>query len=411
MVYKGMQMNVRSASGPDEATSPGARISVVLMRGGTSKGVFVRDSDLPEAGRPRDDFLLALLGSPDPMQLDGLGGTHSSTSKVMAVRPSSLADTDVEYLFAQVGIDQPIVDYAGNCGNLTAAVGAYAVDEGLVPAAAPVTSVRMLNRNTGVRVIAHVPVSGGLAASAGDYYVDGVPTPGAPIVTEYLAPCGSVFGRRLPTGSPVDVVETPHGPLPISLVDAAHPMAFVRATDLGLTGTESPEQLNGDPEVLAKLEAVRAACAVRLGVVTDAADAAVAAATVPRLAIVAAHRGGSGTAGGAEPPHGTLIARMVSLGRVHHALAATGAICTAVATCVAGTVPHDLVSGPLPTQGDVRIDVEHPKGRVTTTVSLADEGESDVRSVSVVRTARRLLEGTALLPETLSLPASDRTSA
>lgn len=377
------------------------------MRGGTSKGVFVRENDLPEAGRARDALLLALLGSPDPMQLDGLGGTHSSTSKVMAVANGSWDDVDVEYLFAQVGIDKPIVDYAGNCGNLTTAVGAYAIDEGLVLAAEPVTSVRMLNRNTGIRVIAHVPVSRGRVATSGDHYIDGVPTPGAPIVNEYLAPCGSVFGRRLPTGAPLDVVETPYGPVPVSLVDAAHPMAFVRATDLGMSGTESPDRVNGDAEALATLEAVRAACAVRLGVVTESVDAAVASATIPRLALVAPSRGGSDTENAAELPHGTLLARMVSLGRVHHALPMTGAICTAVAACVEGTVPHDLLSGTLPVQGDVRIGVEHPKGQVTATVSLTDRcGELDVRSVSVVRTARRLLEGIALLPETLPFPAT-----
>lgn len=395
----------------DEETSGGARMRVVLMRGGTSKGVFVRENDLPEAGHARDSLLLALLGSPDPMQLDGLGGTHSSTSKVMIVAPGSWDDVDVEYLFAQVGIDKPIVDYAGNCGNLTTAVGAYAIDEGLVPAAEPVTSVKMLNRNTGTRVIAHVPVSRGRAATCGDYYIDGLPTPGAPITSEYLAPCGSVFGWRLPSGSPLDVVETPsYGSLSVSLVDAAHPMAFVRAADLGMSGTEPPAQINGDAEMLANLEAVRAACAVRLGVVTEAADAAATSATVPRLAVVAASCSGSDAEDAGEVPHGALIARMLSLGRVHHALPVTGAICTAVAACVEGTVPHDLVSSPLPVQGNVRIGVEHPKGRLIANVSLIGRrSEPDVRSVSVVRTARRLLEGTALLPETHSYPAIHRS--
>jgi 2-methylaconitate isomerase len=205
------------------------RLRIVLMRGGTSKGVFVRDGDLPAAGADRDRLLLRLMGSPDPMQLDGLGGSHSSTSKVVAVSRSERPDTDVEYLFAQVGTDQELVDYRGNCGNLTTAVGPYAIDEGLVRASGPVTPVRLLNRNTGTRIIAHVPVTDGRAASSGDCEVAGVPGTGAPVITEYLDPAGAVLGA---------LRTVPHAAAPArggwregrATVSVAHPKGVAAAT-------------------------------------------------------------------------------------------------------------------------------------------------------------------------------------
>lgn len=367
------------------------QIRVVIMRGGTSKGIFVRAHDLPPAGPARDALLLGLMGSPDPMQLDGLGGTHSSTSKVMAIEASEHHDIDVEYLFAQVGIDQPIVDYAGNCGNLTAAVGAYAVDEGLVPASEPVASVRLLNRNTGVRVIAHVPVAEGRAATSGNHRIDGVPGTGAPIVNEYLQPGGSVLGQLLPTGAPVNSIAVGGTALSVSVVDAAHPIAFVNACDLGMTGRETPAALNADPDMLARLEDARAAVAVLLGLVVDPCQAALASTTVPRLAIV--------TSAQQDLPTGvdvTLAALMVSLGRVHHALPITGAICTASAVCIPGTIPYRLIR-PSPIGSDeVTVGIEHPKGMVTAQVSLHTSRRGvEVRSVRVVRTARRLMDGYA----------------
>jgi hypothetical protein len=273
-----------------------------MMRGGTSKGVFVREGDLPPAGRGRDGLLLRLMGSPDPMQLDGLGGSHSSTSKVVAVSPSDRQDTDVEYLFAQVGVDQAHVDYRGNCGNLTTAVGPYAIDEGLVRASGPGTRVRMLNRNTGSRIIAHVPVAGGRAATSGNCVVAGVPGSGAPVITEYLDPGGAVLGALLPTGSPLDVVRAPRsGPVEVSLVDVAGPVV----------------------------------CPVT--VLLCAAAASLLPGTVPHAA--ARPRGG-GSAGG-----GTVL-------------------------------------------------VAHPKGVAAATVRI---GEGTVHSVSITRTARRLLAGEAYL--------------
>ena len=367
--------------------SASPRLRVVLMRGGTSKGVFVREGDLPAAGPDRDGLLLRLMGSPDPMQLDGLGGSHSSTSKVMAVSPSDRPCTDVEYLFAQVGIDQAHVDYRGNCGNLTTAVGAYAIDEGLVRASGPVTPVRMLNRNTGSRIIAHVPVVDGRAATSGDCVVAGVPGTGAPVITEYLDPAGAVLGALLPTGSPRDVVLAPRsGPVEVSLVDVAGPVVFARATDLGLDPLLAPVAANADADLLGRLEELRGAGAVLAGLAADRDAARSASPALPRLALV----------GDGHPDRpGDFSLRVLSMQRVHHACPMTVLLCAAAASLLPGTVPHAAARE----RGTASVTratvlVAHPKGAAAATVRI--DGET-VHSVSITRTARRLLAGESYL--------------
>jgi 2-methylaconitate cis-trans-isomerase PrpF len=367
--------------------SAAARLPVVLMRGGTSKGVFVREADLPAAGPTRDSLLLRLMGSPDPMQLDGLGGSHSSTSKVIAVSPSDRPGTDVEYLFAQVGIDRAQVDYRGNCGNLTTAVGSYAIDEGLVRPAGPVTPVRMLNRNTGTRITAHVPVIEGRAASSGDCAVAGVPGTGAPIVTEYLDPAGSVLGALLPTGSPCDLVRTPRsGPVRVSLADVAGPVVFARAADLGLDPLLAPGTANADAELLGQLEELRAECAVLAGLAVDRGAALAVSPALPRLALV-----GDGHPGRA----GDFSLRVLSMQRVHHACPMTVLLCAAAAALLPGTVPHAAARPRAEwSEGGGTVLVAHPKGVAAATVRLQ---EGTVVSAGITQTARRLLAGEAYL--------------
>lgn len=355
-----------------EVPEPG-ELPVVVMRGGTSKGVFCRLADLPDAGPERDRLLLALMGSPDPMQLDGLGGTHSSTSKVVAVGPGREPGVDVEYLFVQVGVDRAVVDYAGNCGNLTAAVGPYAVDENLVAVPdAPSTVVALRNLNTDVRIRATVPLAGGRAAWRGDTVIDGVPGSGAPIVTEYLDPAGSVTGKLFPTGSPRDVI-LGHD---VTVLDVTTPYVFVRAGSFGLSGNEVPADLNTRTDLLAELEGLRAACGSAIGVTSAA---------VPRMILLA-------------PPSVAdldLTVLATSMQRVHHAVPITGALCSAAARCLAGTVAAE-VAGPTPTVASAPtvVRIGHPKGVVEATVEL-DEAAGGVRAAGVVRTARRLLAGTA----------------
>jgi 2-methylaconitate isomerase len=363
-------------------------LPVVLMRGGTSKGVFVRDGDLPAPGPDRDNLLLRLMGSPDPMQLDGLGGSHSSTSKVVAVSASERADCDVEYLFAQVGIDRAQVDYRGNCGNLTTAVGPYAIDEGLVPVSGSVTPVRMLNRNTGTRIIAHVPVANGRAAVRGDCVVAGVPGTGAPVITEYLDPAGAVLGAALPTGRPCDTVTPPWGrPVTISLVDVGGPVAFARAADLGLDSLLDPAAANLDAGLLDRLERLRGACAVLAGLAGSCPEARAASPALPRLALV-------GDGDQAQDSH--LSLRVLSMQRVHHACPITVLICAAAAAMMPGTVPS-AVSGPQSSwhRDDGTVLVAHPKGVAAARVRMGPGPV--VHSVSITRTARRLLTGEACI--------------
>jgi len=353
------------------------------MRGGTSKGVFVHARDVPPPGPERDAVVLDIMGSPDPMQIDGLGGTYSSTSKLVVVEPGE-GDDDVRYWFAQVGVDQPVVDWSGNCGNLTTAVGPFAVDEGLVDATEPVTTVTLRNGNTGVAIQAEVPVEGGRARVDGDHAVPGVPKPGAPVVTRYLDPAGSVFDTHLPSGSPTTPVPGPDGDVEVSIVDVAHPTAYAHAKALGVdVANARPPGLNGDLDLLDRLERVRAACAVALGRVTDPADAAERSAIVPRLILI-------------DEPYDTdhdIAAVGVSMGKIHHALQMTAALCLGAAVRLPGTVPARVARH----DGGETVRVRHPKGVVDVLADVDTAAARPVRSVGVVRTARRLMSGSIYL--------------
>lgn len=331
-------------------------LDVTLWRGGTSKGVFVDLADLPADSAARDALLLRLMGSPDPMQLDGLGGTHSSTSKVVAVGASAEGGVDVDYLFAQVAVTEAVVDLTGNCGNLTAAVGPHAIDGGL--ASGPVVTLR--NLNTGVVVRATCAVRDGRFDPVGHTTIDGVPGTGSAVVTDYLNPGGAVTGKLLPTGSPTDVVDG----CEVSILDVTSCYAFVRAGAVGLRGDEAPADLNADPAVVGRLERLRQACGAAAGL---------RSAAQPRLVIAA---------GGRED----LRILATSMGKVHHAIPGTAALCIAAAARLDGTVIHR--SGP------PRVRIAHPKGWVEATVEL--DGNA-VTSAGLVRTARRLLTGTAHL--------------
>jgi hypothetical protein len=380
------------------------------MRGGTSKGIFFHERDLPPAGPERDRVLLNVMGSPDPMQIDGLGGTYSSTSKVMIVARSAEPSVDISYRFAQIGVDVPIVDWSGNCGNLTTAIGPFAIDEGLHPAAEPLTRIRLRNDNTGVRVEAAVPVAGGRARVAGDCRVPGVPHPGAPIVTRYLEPGGGVLGATLPTGQPQDLIAAGGGPIPVSILDVTHPCAFVRAADLGLSSSVvgfagmglaaiTPAAINADGGVLARLEDIRAQCSVLLKVVAAPQDAAAMAPAVPRLVIVEAGQGPE-RQGADGQERADLQAVGLSMGKVHHALPMTAALCLAAAAAVPGTIPWELAGSPPASRepAGTELRIRHPKGVVALTAEVGGCGpDVDVRSVGVVRTARRLMAGVVYL--------------
>jgi 2-methylaconitate cis-trans-isomerase PrpF len=377
------------------------RVRAVFVRGGTSRALVFHHRDLPADRAAWDAIFLAALGSPDPAgrQLDGLGGGISSLSKVAVVGPPSRPDADVDYTFGQVEVTRAAVDYRGNCGNISSAIGPFAIDEALVPAREPVTVVRVHNTNTRKLIHAHVPVEAAQAAVRGDFVLDGVPGTGARIALDFLDPGGAVTGRLLPTDHPQDILEVPGlGTIAASLVDATNPMVFVRAKDLGLDGTERPEDLDGRPGLPARLEAIRGAAAVRMGLATSPEDAGRTSPAVPKVAVVAPPAAYRTNAGAPVEPHAVdLIARIVSMGKVHRAFALTGAMCLAVATRIPGTVAHEAASFG-EASGDVRIG--HPSGVlvVAAAVARAADDALTARTVTVYRTARRLMEGSVLVP-------------
>jgi 2-methylaconitate cis-trans-isomerase PrpF len=365
------------------------RIPAVLMRGGTSRGLFLHAGDVPADTGARDQLLLDLMGSPHPLQVDGLGGGHSSTSKVMIVSPSGRPDVDVDYLFAQVSVRTAVVDYTGNCGNLTAAVAHFAVEEGLVCAASPVTEVRLRNLNTGALVLASVRVEDGVPLVHGGLRIAGVARSGAPLTTTYLHPGGAVFDSTLPTGNPRDDVDVPGvGQIQLSIVDVTNPMIFVHAAHIGLTGNEDPAVVNERPEILNRVEAIRTTCAVNLGLASSLEEASATSPSQPKIAVLAAPADG----GGAD-----VTARAFSMQRMHHAFTVTGLLCLAAAAAIPGTVPHEVIghSG----GSETTTTVSHAAGLSTVTADVdTNDGGIRVRSVSIDRTARRLMQGEAFIP-------------
>jgi 2-methylaconitate cis-trans-isomerase PrpF len=361
------------------------RVRAVYMRGGTSRCLAFHQRDLPPAGDSLDHVLLAALGSPDPYgrQLDGLGGGISSLSKACIIGPSTHPDAQVDYTFAQVEIGRARVDYTGNCGNCSSAVGPFAIDERLVPFADGETAVRIHNTNTKKIIVARVPVSDGEAAVVGDFALPGVAGLGARIALDFLDPGGAGTGRLLPSGRPRDLIAG----VEASLVDATNPLVFVRAKDLGLTGTESPQAMDADRALSARLEAIRVAAADVMGLPGSAAN--------PKIAVVAppaAFSALDGTAYDAEQTD--VVARGISMGNAHRAFPLTSAMCLAVAARIDGTVVSECVSG---REGDLRLG--HPSGVLPIAAAVGrKDGAPWAEQVTVYRTARRLMEGYVRVP-------------
>lgn len=377
------------------------QVPAVLMRGGTSRGLFFHDSDLPADPELRDRFILAAYGSPDPYrrQVDGVGGATSATSKVAIIADGSRFGVDVTYEFGQVSIDHPLVDRTGTCGNMSAAVGIFAVDEGLVPATDPVTQVKFLNINTGKKVTAHVPTRDGRFDPAGDFSMPGVPGTGSSIRLDYLHPGGAVTGSLLPTGRMTDKVDVPGiGSVEMSVVDAANPLLFVRWESLGLTGRELPDEIDSNPELLARLELVRASAGVHIGTASSHEDATQRTPSVPKLALVGPpcdYPLPDGTV--QSHTEATLRASMMSMGRLHRSYALSGAICTAVAAAIPGTLVSQVAR---PGSPDDEIRIAHPSGVLPMTARVERDGDGwAVPVVSGYRTGRRLMAGEVLVPD------------
>lgn len=374
------------------------RIPATYMRGGTSKGLFFRLEDLPEAarlpGRARDRLFQRAIGSPDPYgaQIDGMGGATSSTSKCAVVSPSSLPGHDVDYLYGQIAIGEDLVDWSSNCGNLSAAAGAFAIHAGYVdPGPDGVRTVRIWQANIGKTIVAHVPVVGGEVRETGDFELDGVHFPAAEIVLEFVDPAAAdeEGGAMFPTGSPVDELELPGGgTIAATLIDAGITAVFVNASDLGYSGAELREAINGDAAALERFEALRAAGAERMGIAKTGRAPAIVFVAPPIDHV---------TSGGRQVPAGEidLLARALSMGRLHHAMMGTASVAIAAAAAVPGTLVNRAAGGG--TRTSVRFG--HPSGslRVGAEARRID-GRWTVTRAIMSRSARILMEGFVRVP-------------
>lgn len=370
------------------------RVRCTIMRGGTSKGVFFQKKDLPADVELRDRVLLAAFGSPDARQIDGLGGANSLTSKAAIIAPSSREGVDVDYTFAQVSIDKPLVDYRGNCGNISSAVGPFAIDAGLVSVREPLTTVRIFNTNTEKIIEAAVPVADGCAAVDGDCEIAGVPGSGAQIKLTFVDPGGAVTGRLLPTARQRDTITVPGlGQLDVTMVDAGNPAVIFRAQDAGLTGMETPDEMEARGDILALFEQIRSQAAARMGLVEDAARATAQSPAVPKVAAVAPpHRYQSSDGRPIEAQEMDLLARTMSMQRPHRAYAITGAI----ALGAAATLPESVVASVLgPAFGKTgRLRIGHPMG----TMPVEVQAHGSAMHVTILRTARRIMDGSVYVP-------------
>lgn len=394
-------------------TSSQIRVPATYMRGGTSKGVFFNLDDLPHAaqvaGPQRDAFLLRVIGSPDPYgkQTDGMGGATSSTSKTVILSKSDQMDHDVDYLFGQVAIDKPFVDWSGNCGNLSAAVGAFAINSGLVDnARVPengIAIVRIWQKNIGKTIIAHVSMFQGEVQETGDFELDGVTFPAAEIVVEFMSPADGE-GAMFPTGNLIDNLSVPtdivaSGVLKATLINAGIPTIFIKSEDIGYQGTELQEAINGSPQALAMFETIRAYGAVKMGLIAHIDEAALRAHT-PKVAIVSEPQDYVSSSGKIITTDMIdLNVRALSMGKLHHAMMGTAAVAIGAAAAIPGTLVYQAAGGDKRDNASGSVCFGHPSGTLKVGAQASEvDGEWQVDKVSMSRSARVLMEGWVRVP-------------
>jgi 4-oxalomesaconate tautomerase len=349
------------------------RIPCLLMRGGTSKGAYFLANDLPEQPALRDQVLLAVMGSPDKRQIDGLGGGDSLTSKVAIIKPSERAEADVDYLFAQVLVEEARVDYGQNCGNILAAVGPFAIERGLVAVTGDETPVRIFMENTGQIAVAHVPTPDGTVRYSGDARIDGVPGHAAPLIVEFEDVAGSSCGALLPTGNALDMFDGVY----VTCIDNGMPVVLIRAQALGCSGYENPGQLDADVELKARIEAIRLQAGPRMNL------GDVRQRNVPKMCLVAPAQAGGALSTRSFIPH-----------RCHTSIGVFGAVSVAAACLIEGSVATGLASAG---EGEVRrLSIEHPTGEFTVELRLKD---GQLAGCGLMRTARLLFEGVVCVPQ------------
>ena len=384
------------------------QIRCVLMRGGTSKAVILKESDLPIDEAERNRTILSIFGSPDRRQIDGLGGADPLTSKLAIIGPvrttePRAAGTHLTYTFGQVEIAHPEIDWLSLCGNISSAVGAFAVYEGYVTPSEPMTQVRVFNTNLSRVLTIEVPVQDGRPLEQGDYSVPGVPGTGAKILIDFSDTAGAATGALLPTGRPVDRLTVPGvGEIDVSLVDIGNAHVFVRASDLGLRGTEGAAALDADHELRARLECIRGAAAERIGMIANAARSREESPATPILGVVsppASYRDENG-GGVVNESEVDLVSRLMFMQQTHKTYAGTSTVCTGVASRLAGTLVHEVTRLQMRQADTVRIG--HPAGVIETETRVEKNGVGEyvVRRATLGRTARRIMEGYVFVPDT-----------
>ncbi|MED4129325.1 2-methylaconitate cis-trans isomerase PrpF family protein [Shouchella miscanthi] len=373
------------------------RIRAAIIRGGTSKGVYILEHELPSNPVVRDQVILSIYGN-DERQIDGLGGADALTSKFAMVSVSTRADADIAYTFGQVGIGTKTIDYGTNCGNILSGVGPYAIDEGLVPPVEPITKVRIYNTNTNKVIIAHVPVFNGRSVFTGDFSIDGVPGTGAQILLEFENAAGAVTGSLFPTGNRKDTLSISYGDVEVSILDVTTAVVFLHAQSIGLKGTELPSQLT--VEQLHQLEEIRSEGARLLGFVQKRDQATAVTPASPKLILVHEPCAYQTTTNQMVRKEGiSFVSRAMSMQKMHHAFPVTGGLCTAIASQLKGTVVADVNH----TTSSSNITIGHPSGTMGFSAKVEEQEyeEPIIKQAAVARTSRRLMEGYTYVPRSI----------
>ncbi len=374
---------------------------IAIRRGGTSKGIFIKENELPKNVEQRNEIIRQIFGSPDPRQIDGLAGADVLTSKLAIIGPSTREDCDIDYTFAQVSFDTDFVDYGGNCGNISAAVGPFAIDEGLVKAVEPITQVRIHQTNTNCVLLADVPVKDGKAAVYGDCAIDGVPGTSASIMLNFYDTVGTSTGKLLPTGNPTDVIEVEgYGNVEVSIVDAGNVLVFIEAETLGLKGTESCAEIEANKALTDKIEAIRAACTVKVGLAKTCAEATTKSPYNPFVAIVSkpADYVCAGSNKSVNAADVDVVSRLSFMLHMHKTYPGTGTVCTGAAARIRGTLVYKQLSEAARKEHNLRIG--HPAGVIIADTAYEEKnGELCFTRLAFERTQRLLLEGIAYVKE------------
>ncbi|WP_027583867.1 PrpF domain-containing protein [Bradyrhizobium sp. Ai1a-2] len=385
-------------------------IRCTILRGGTSKGVYLLEQDIPPAGAQRDRLLKRIMGTPDILQIDGLGGSRLITSKMAIIKRSARPDADVDYTYAQVVLERDLIVYSSNCGNISSGVGPFAIDAGLVPLSEPVTRVRIHNTNTGKILIADVPVAGGRAKVTGDFAIDGVPGTGAEIRMDYTATIGAKTGKIQPTGQVTDVIELESDRrIEVTICDVANPAVFVRSGDIGLDGSELPEAFASDPALVDQLREIRGKAAQKIGFCRDWRAVDQQSPALPLVILVAEPAAYRTMRGGhtVNPDDIDLRARMVWYNRCHESMAGTGSMCIAAASRIPGSIVNRTI-GPIAAQTD-ELRIGHPMGVMKVNVQASPANVPSgvaFKALGFSRTARRIMDGFVYVPREMLIQES-----